>query len=142
MRYCKIQWIDSKGIPTPDTNVAVGTTWMIERTYHTSDGRTLFFSESKRFPICLDHLQQLQEPHMAKNWRFEAFPEAIVQALDACKEVVGAAYHTAFHRLGVLFPGELRETAQWRQVATTIGLCLGVLIELQKTKEHLAIQER
>lgn len=141
MKTCKIQWIDGQGNPTPDTNIAVGEAWMPERTYTMSDGRRVFFGESERFPICLEHLKRMRVERLDKTWRFEAFPEAVGKAIVNCKEILGVAYSEAFERLVTLFPGEQRESEQWQMLSTIIGACLGVILDLQKARETLITQE-
>jgi hypothetical protein len=66
---CKIQWIDSSGKPTPDTNPAVGHCWMVARKVPIG-GRVVALDEGERFPICAEHLRQLSEPGMG-FWMYE-----------------------------------------------------------------------
>jgi hypothetical protein len=60
---CQIQWIDSSGNPTPDSNPAI----MLVRTKQRVEqhhGRALQFSASQWFPICACHATQLSDPGM------------------------------------------------------------------------------
>lgn len=54
MVTCAIQWIDSNGKPTPDTNEAIGSALC---TTHYADGT---ITKSEAFPICRDHLARMQ----------------------------------------------------------------------------------
>lgn len=61
MCVCKIQWIDSRGIPTPDTNPAVGYAVV---TF--PDG-----SKGHPIPICAEHASRA---HTMGNWRILPLP--------------------------------------------------------------------
>lgn len=68
---CKIRWIDSQGLPTDDSNPAIGRVMLPARVqqFH---GRALSFSASEWFPICAEHAKQLDNPGM-EHWVFEPF---------------------------------------------------------------------
>jgi hypothetical protein len=69
---CQIQWIDPKGQPTPDSNLAVGRVRR-ERYFHTLHGRTMEIPQTEWFYICAHHLHQLKQPGM-EHWTFEPLP--------------------------------------------------------------------
>lgn len=69
---CTIQWVDEKGIPTPDNEEAIGVCWRIayESIYC---GRRIQYEASEVFPVCAKHAEALMLPGM-DLWRFEAMP--------------------------------------------------------------------
>ena len=71
-RCCEIQWIDSRGRPTPDTNPAIGEVWLPERVEQFG-GRGIRMEESRRFGICAVHAEQLKQPDMWR-WQFRRYP--------------------------------------------------------------------
>jgi hypothetical protein len=133
MRSCEIQWIDEQGNPTPDENPAVGEVWMPAREY-TREGRTLFFGESKRFPICREHLAQMRKADMSA-WEFEVYPAALEDALHDCRELVLQAYDAAFARMLLLFPPKNRSVAQWREIYTALSGMVSTVIHLQRLSD-------
>jgi hypothetical protein len=70
MTTCKIQWIDKRGNPTPDNNMAIGVAW-VERhwvDYPAAINGGWWMEESEKFPICAEHARRLPLPY----WNFKA----------------------------------------------------------------------
>lgn len=72
---CRIQWVDSKGNPTPDRNDAIGYAW---RAAHTTVGAEFqngayFSPESEHFPICAEHARRMVAERLSgHHWCFIA----------------------------------------------------------------------
>lgn len=68
---CKIQWIDDRGQPTPDSNEAIGAARTIARD-EMIGGRLVHFDASDWFPICADHAKRLNDlgMHIWEFWPF------------------------------------------------------------------------
>lgn len=56
---CEIQWTDTDGQPTPDTNPAIGMVWMIAHQCIRDDLTHYWVPQSKEFAICADHAKRL-----------------------------------------------------------------------------------
>lgn len=72
---CRIQWIDAKGDPTPDQNLAVGRVRIQERTYpqiYPDKTRLIHHPASNWTPICKEHAQLVSS---LPGWTFEPFDE-------------------------------------------------------------------
>ena len=69
---CEIQWIDSDGNPTPDSNVAIG---RVRVRPYSVDLFTIpgpsYFAGPRWYNICADHTAHLKDPKMC-FWEFEA----------------------------------------------------------------------
>jgi hypothetical protein len=71
MHTCQIEWVDSSGQPTPDSNPAIGRC-RVEAYDRVIHGRSIHFPTSQWFCICAEHAKQLANPGM-EIWSFEAF---------------------------------------------------------------------
>lgn len=69
MPKCQIQWVNEQGVPTPDTNEAVGVVWTVAHTFHFPHGAHRFEGDATRRPICAEHAKHLNAPGM-EHWRF------------------------------------------------------------------------
>lgn len=75
MPPCKIQWVDSRGIPTPDQNPAIGTV-VCNCQQHSAQQTPL--------PICAEHLARFHAEHLhAYGWMYTAYPRAHCPACGA-----------------------------------------------------------
>jgi hypothetical protein len=72
MPQCQIKWVDDTGMPTSDTNEAIGRV-LRRKCFEQIRGRTITFEASDWFFICACHAAQLAKPGM-HNWTFEASP--------------------------------------------------------------------
>ena len=70
METCEIQWIDSRGNPTPDTRPAVVVIQCIAHN-NTINGRVIHFDASREFRCCAEHLRQMDGQGM-EHWRVVA----------------------------------------------------------------------
>lgn len=59
MTKCRIQWIDSNGIPTPDDNDAIGFATCHPISVHREDGSIYQPADHAPLPICAKHAERL-----------------------------------------------------------------------------------
>jgi hypothetical protein len=66
---CQIQWIDTQGNPTPDSNPAIACV-RCKANEQIIAGRVVRFTQSEWFNICAEHAKQLSQPGM-EIWECE-----------------------------------------------------------------------
>lgn len=74
MPQCQIQWINSKGVKTPDTNDAIGTVYVRAHDFRLLDGTHISYPQSDTFYICAEHAKRLGAKGM-ENWVFTPLPK-------------------------------------------------------------------
>ena len=71
---CAIQWDDSHGKPTPDTNEAIGYVYREAYRLIVPDAVNghIDYERTEDFPICSEHTKRLNQPDM-HHWHFMPF---------------------------------------------------------------------
>jgi len=73
MTTCKIQWIDKKGVPTPDANPAIGRVRVeaYREPYPSAVNGYIDYPTSEWFPICQHHRDRMLSMRGMQHWTFE-----------------------------------------------------------------------
>jgi hypothetical protein len=125
-KTCKIQWVDRRGNPTPDSNPAVGEV-RCNGMHTPKDGYPEYWpgygpgKESEWYPICEGHLSRLP----LEGWEYRPYPEPVVTFEDV-EKFLTVSYNATMRRLGgdtwriafgaeqvIMFRGTFSECYAW-----------------------------